>query len=70
MNLCGIVTRIPSTFCEAVRPAMTASRSSAGTCIGTHMPLWPRSAKVRVRRTGDSTYLMGSPMIGNSRVRR
>ena len=39
VNLCGMVTRIPSTFREAVRPAMTASRSSAGTCKGTHMPL-------------------------------
>ena len=39
VNLCGMVTRIPSTFRAAVRPAMTVSRSSAGTCIGTHMPL-------------------------------
>jgi len=39
VNLCGMVTRIPSTFRPAVRPAMTMSRSSAGTCIGTQMPL-------------------------------
>ena len=38
-SLCGMVTRIPSTFGVAVRPAMTASRASAGTCIGTQMPL-------------------------------
>jgi hypothetical protein len=37
VNLCGMVTRMPSTFREAVRPAMTASRSSAGTCIGTQV---------------------------------
>jgi hypothetical protein len=66
-NLCGIVTRIPSTFNDAVTPAMTTSSAPSGTCNGTQMPLWPRSAKVRVRLTGDWAYLMGSPTIGNSR---
>ena len=64
MNLCGMVTRIPSTFAVAVNPAITDARSSPGTCIGMQIPSWPRSCKVRVRRVGDSAYLMGSPMIG------
>ena len=37
-NLCGIVTRIPSTFAVAVSPVITTSRSSAGTCIGMQTP--------------------------------
>ena len=68
VNLCGIVTRIPSTFAVAVSAAMTTARSPSGTCIGMHTPAWPRSPKVRVSRTGDSAYLTGSPMIGYSRV--
>ena len=32
------------------------------------MPLWSRSAKVFVSQTGDSTYLIGSPMIGKRRL--
>jgi hypothetical protein len=52
-NLCGIVTRMPSTFGVAVRPAITTSRSPSGTSIGIQIPLWPRAAKVRVSHKGD-----------------
>ena len=37
-NLCGMVTRTPSTFEQTARPASTAARSPSATCIGTHMP--------------------------------
>jgi hypothetical protein len=62
--LCGIVTSIPRTFETGAKPSSRSRSVPSGTSIGTHTPLWPRSASLVVRRCGDYTKRMGSPMIG------
>jgi hypothetical protein len=37
-NLCGIVTRMPSTLEVTAKSAMTAARPPAGTCMGMQTP--------------------------------
>src|ERR1700733_11660454 len=63
-----MVTSTPSTFGVDDRPRITSSRATVGTSMGTHTAFWPRAPKLLVRRTGDSAYRIGSPMIGYNRV--